>query len=88
MVPACLTDPLTNNAGGKVLITGGTFAVNNSIVNNGTFVLRGGAGLLSSGASFLNNGTFDIITAGSVSLATFVNQGTVLDDRSCASSPW
>jgi autotransporter-associated beta strand protein len=74
-----LNGPLTNNAGGKVLITGSTFTVNNSIVNNGTFVLRAGAGLLNGGASFLNNGTFDIITAGSVSFANFVNQGTVLD---------
>jgi autotransporter-associated beta strand protein len=73
-----LNGPLTNNAGGKVLITGGSFTVNNVLVNNGTFVLRGGAGLLS-GASFLNNGTFDVITAGSVSLADFVSPGTVLD---------
>jgi autotransporter-associated beta strand protein len=73
-----LNGPLTNNAGGKVLITGGTFTVNNSIVNSGTFVLRAGAGLLS-GSSFMNNGTFDILTAGSVSLATFVNPGTLLD---------
>jgi autotransporter-associated beta strand protein len=75
-----LNGPLTNNAGGKVLITGGTFTVNNSVVNNGTFVLRAGAGLLSGGASFQNNGTFDVITAGSPALpANFVNQGTVLD---------
>jgi autotransporter-associated beta strand protein len=74
-----LNGPLTNNAGGKVLITGGTFTVNNSIVNNGTFVLRAGAGLLSGGASFQNNGAFDIITAGSLSLANFVSPGTVLD---------
>jgi autotransporter-associated beta strand protein len=74
-----LNGPLTNNAGGKVLITGGTFTINNSIVNNGTFVLRAGAMLLGGSASFLNNGTFDIITAGPVSLASFVSPGTVLD---------
>jgi autotransporter-associated beta strand protein len=73
-----LNGPLTNNTGGKVLITGGTFTVNNSIVNNGTFVLRAGAGL-SGGAAFVNNGTFDIITAGSISFANFVSPGTVLD---------
>jgi autotransporter-associated beta strand protein len=75
-----LNGPLTNNAGGKVLITGGTFTADNSVVNNGTFVLRGGALLLSGSASFQNSGTFDIITAGSSSLpSNFVNQGTVLD---------
>lgn len=73
-----LNGPLTNNAGGKVLITGGTFTINNSIVNNGTFVLRARAGLLG-GGSFLNNGTFDIITAGPVSLGSLAGPGTVLD---------
>ncbi len=75
-----LNGPLTNNAGGKVLITGGVFTVNNSIVNNGTFVLRAGAGLLNGGgASLQNNGTFDVLTAGSINVANFLNQGTVID---------
>ena len=35
--------------------------------------------VVSGGASFQNNGTFDIITAGPISLGNLVNQGTVLD---------
>jgi hypothetical protein len=52
--------------------------VTNSIVNNGTFRLTGGATLYV-GETFTNNGTLDLLTWNGMLPGNFVNNGTVLD---------
>ncbi|MBS0659089.1 MAG: autotransporter-associated beta strand repeat-containing protein [Verrucomicrobia bacterium] len=71
---------LTIEPGGMLRLEGGTFTLNGSVVNQGLVILASGARLLGSSPSFLNQGTFDLITAGTFTLpAGFVNTGLVLD---------
>jgi autotransporter-associated beta strand protein len=74
-----LNGPLTVDSGGVVDLTGGTLTVNNTITNNGLFILSNGS-QLAGVTSFINNGTLDIITAGTfVPPQNFVNNGVILD---------
>lgn len=71
---------LTVNLGGIVDLTGCTLTVNGAITNNGLFILSNGARLAGSSPSFTNNGTLDIITAGTFTPPTgFVNNGVIID---------
>jgi autotransporter-associated beta strand protein len=74
-----INGPLTVDNGGIVDLTGGTFTVNNSITNNGLFILSNSSQLAGT-TSFTNNGTLDIITDGPFTPpAAFVNNGVILD---------
>jgi fibronectin-binding autotransporter adhesin len=71
---------LTINNGGTMRINGVAFTVNGNIVNNGLCILCNGARLSGNSTSFINNGTFDTITAGTTTLpAGFQNNGVVID---------
>jgi autotransporter-associated beta strand protein len=71
---------LTVANGGIAQFTDGTFAVNGSITNNGLVILSNGAHFTGTSSSFVNNGTLDIITAGSFTPPPgFQNNGVILD---------
>jgi T5SS/PEP-CTERM-associated repeat protein/autotransporter-associated beta strand protein len=72
---------LTVGSGGIVDLIGGTLTVNGAIINNGLFILSNGAHLAGV-TSFTNNGTLDLITAGTfVPPPNFVNNGVILDSN-------
>jgi autotransporter-associated beta strand protein len=74
-----INGPLTVDSGGIVDLIGGTLTINNSVTNNGLFILSHGA-QLAGVTSFTNNGTLDIITAGAFTPPNgFVNNGVILD---------
>jgi fibronectin-binding autotransporter adhesin len=74
-----INGPLTVDAGGIVDLIGGTLTINNTVVNNGLFILSNGS-QLAGVTSFINNGVLDIITAGAfVPPPGFVNNGTIID---------
>ena len=58
-----ISGPLSVDASGIVDLNGGTLTVNNTITNNGLFILSNGA-QLAGVTAFTNNGTLDLITAG------------------------
>jgi autotransporter-associated beta strand protein len=71
--------PLTVNDGGVVDLTGGTFTINNSVTNNGLFILSHNS-QLAGVTSFTNNGTLDIMTAGTFTPPpNFTNNGVIID---------
>jgi hypothetical protein len=73
---------LTVNIGGIVDLTGCALTVNGAITNDGLFILSAGATLAGSSSSFTNNGTLDIITAGTFNPPTgFTNNGTIIDSK-------
>ena len=75
-----INGPLIINSGGIVDLNGGTLTVNGTITNNGLIVLSNGAHLAGMTSSFTNNGTLDIITAGTFTPpAGFVNNGVIID---------
>jgi|GEM_PF-1525485 len=71
---------LTVANGGIAQFTDGTFAVNGSITNNGLVILSNGAHFTGTSSSFVNNGTLDIINAGTFTPPPgFQNNGVILD---------
>ena len=71
---------LTVASGGVAQFSGGTFAVNGSITNNGLVILSNGARFTGTVSSFVNNGTLDIITAGTFTPPPgFQNNGVIID---------
>ncbi len=71
---------LTVNLGGIVDLTGCAVTINGAVTNNGLFILSNGASLAGSSPSFTNNGTLDLITAGTFTPPPgFMNQGVILD---------
>jgi hypothetical protein len=71
---------LTVNLGGIVDLAGCAVTINGATTNNGLFILSNGASLAGSSPSFTNNGTLDLITAGTFTPpAGFVNHGVILD---------
>jgi autotransporter-associated beta strand protein len=75
-----INGPLQINAGQAVDVAGGTLTLNNNVVNNGLFVVENGAHIAGSSGSFINNGVFDIMTAGNFTFPPgFVNHGTIVD---------
>jgi autotransporter-associated beta strand protein len=70
---------LTVNLGGVVDLVGCAVTINGPITNDGLFILSDGA-QLAGVTSFTNNGTLDIITAGTFTPPPgFVNNGTIID---------
>jgi hypothetical protein len=70
---------LTVNVGGTVDLVGCGLTVNGPITNDGLFILSNGA-QLAGVTSFTNNGTLDIITAGTFTPPPgFVNNGIIID---------
>jgi hypothetical protein len=71
---------LTVASGGIVHLTDSTFTVNGSITNNGLIILSNGAHFTGTSPSFVNNGTLDIINAGTFTPPPgFENNGVILD---------
>ena len=71
---------LTVAIGGVAEFSGGTVAVNGNITNNGLVILSNGARIAGTSSSFVNNGTLDVITAGTFTLPPgFQNNGVVLE---------
>lgn len=71
---------LTVANGGIAQFNGGKFAVNGVITNNGLVILSNGAHFTGTSSSFVNNGTLDIINAGTfVPPPGFQNNGVILD---------
>jgi hypothetical protein len=67
-------------SGGVAEFSGGTFVVNGAITNDGLVILSNGARLTGTSSSFVNNGTLDVITAGTFTPPPgFQNNGVVLD---------
>ena len=69
---------LVVNAGGTVDVNGGTFTVNGGVTNNGLFILSNGA-QIAGVTGFVNNGTLDLITAGTFNPPNFTNNGTIIN---------
>ncbi len=71
---------LTVDAGGLVMLSGGSLIANGGVVNNGTVRLERGASLaVGNGETFVNNGTLDVITGSLGGPGTLVNNGVVID---------
>ena len=68
--------PLVNN--GTVLVTNGVMIFSGIVTNNGIMRFTGGASLLATNATFVNNGVLDIITGLQSLPPNFINSGTVL----------
>jgi autotransporter-associated beta strand protein len=74
---------LTVASGGIAQFSGGTFAVNGSITNNGLVILSNGARFTGNSSSFVNNGTLDVINAGTFTPPQgFQNNGVIIDANS------
>ena len=71
---------LTVASGGVAEFSGGIFVVNGDITNNGLVILSNGARISGTSSSFVNNGTLDVITAGTFTPPPgFQNNGVLLD---------
>jgi autotransporter-associated beta strand protein len=74
--------PLTVDSGGLVMLSGGALTVNGAVTNNGTMRFKRGASfVVGNGATFINNGTVDIITGSFAAPSGFTNNAVVLDSR-------
>ncbi|MDH4445307.1 MAG: autotransporter-associated beta strand repeat-containing protein [Akkermansiaceae bacterium] len=74
---------LTVASGGIAQFSGGTFAVNGSITNNGLIIFSNGARFTGNSSSFVNNGTLDVINAGTFTPPQgFQNNGVIIDANS------
>jgi autotransporter-associated beta strand protein len=69
---------LVVNLGGTVDVAGGTLTVNGAVTNNGLFILSNGS-QIAGVTGFINNGTLDLITAGTFNPPNFTNNGTIIN---------
>ncbi len=63
---------------GTLFVTNGVLRLTGMVTNNGTMCFAGGALLLASNSTFINNGVLDLMTGAQTLPAKFVNHGTVL----------
>ena len=67
-------------ASGTAQFNGGTFKVNGNVTNNGLVILSNAGRIGGTGTSFVNNGTLDLITAGTFTPPPgFLNNGVIVD---------